>query len=74
MASPQVCGLGATVLQLNPHLTPAQLQLKLTNLASNNVLYTTNSGTDYSDNRSLLNAPNKLLYTTFNSSNVLSVT
>jgi subtilisin family serine protease len=74
MASPQVCGLGATVLQLNPHLTPAQLQLKLTNLASNNVLYTTNSGIDYADNRSLLNAPNKLLYTPFNSSNVLSVT
>jgi subtilisin family serine protease len=72
MASPQVCGLGATVLQLNPHLTPAQLQLKLTNLASNNVLYTTNSGIDYADNRSLLNAPNKLLYTPFNSSNVLS--
>lgn len=74
MASPQVCGLGATVLQLNPHLTPAQLQLKLTNLASNNVLYTTNSGIDYADNRSLLNAPNKLLYTPFNSSNVLSAT
>ena len=74
MASPQVCGLGATVLQLNPHLTPAQLQLKLTNLASNNVLYTTNSGIDYADNRSLINAPNKLLYTPFNSSNVLSVT
>ena len=72
MASPQVCRLGATVLQLNPYLTPAQLQLKLTNLASNNVLYTTNSGIDYADNRSLLNAPNKLLYTPFNSSNVLS--
>ena len=72
MASPQVCGAGATILQLKPGLTPAQLQLKLTNLASNNVLYTTNSGTDYADNRSLLNAPNKLLYTPFNSSNVLS--
>ena len=72
MASPQVCGLGATILQLNPHLTPAQLQLKLTNLASNNVLYTTNSGTDYADNRSLLNAPNRLLYTPFNSGIVLS--
>ena len=72
MASPQVCGLGATILQLNPHLTPAQLRLKLTNLASNNALYTTNSGTDYNDNRSLLNAPNKLLYTPFNSGIVLS--
>jgi len=72
MASPQVCGLGATILQLNPHLTPAQLQQKMTNLASNDALYSTASGTDYNNNRSLLNAPNKLLYTPFNSGIVLS--
>ena len=72
MASPQVCGLGATILQLNPHLTPEQLQLKLKNLATNNVISTTNSGTDYQNNRSLLDAPNKLLYTPFNVSNVLT--
>jgi len=72
MASPQVCGLGATVLQLNPHLTPAQLHQKMTNLASNNVLHSTSSSIDYNDTRSLVGAPNKLLYTPFNSSNVLS--
>lgn len=72
MASPQVCGVGATILQLNPHLTPEQLQLKLKNLATDNVISTTNSGTDYQNNRSLLDAPNKLLYTPFNSSNVLT--
>jgi len=74
MASPQVCGLGATILELNPHLTPAQLQQKITNLATNDALYSTASGTDYNDNRSLLNAPNKLLYTPFNSGIVLSAT
>jgi len=72
MASPQVCGVGATILQINPHLTPAQLQLKLKNLATDNVIYTTSSGIDYQNNRSLLDAPNKLLYTPFNSSNVLT--
>jgi hypothetical protein len=72
MASPQVCGLGATILQLNPHLTTAQLQQKMTNLAPNDVLHSTSSGIDYNDNRSLLDAPNKLLYTPFNSSFVLS--
>ena len=43
MASPQVCGLGATILQLNPYLTTAQLQQKMTNLASNDVLHSTSS-------------------------------
>jgi len=73
MASPQVCGLGATILQLNPHLTPAQLQQKMTNLATIDPLRDGGStGTNYNDNRSLLNAPNKLLYTPFNSGIVLS--
>jgi hypothetical protein len=72
MASPQVCGLGATILEVNPHLTPAQLQQKMTNLATDGPLRSTGSGTDYYDTRSLLNAPNKLLYTPFNSGIVLS--
>lgn len=72
MASPQVCGAAATILQLKPGLTPEQLQLKMTNLASKDKLLTTSSGTDYADNRSLLNAPNRLLYTPFNSGIVLS--
>ena len=72
MASPQVCGLGATVLQLNPHLTPAQLLQKVTNLATDDMLHSTSLNNDYNDTRSLLGSNNKLLYTPFNSGNVLS--
>ena len=67
MASPQVCGLGATILELNPHLTPAQLQQKMTNLATDNMLYSTSLNNDYNDTRSLLDSDNKFLNTPFNS-------
>ena len=72
MASPQVCGVGATILQLNPHLTPAQLQQKMTKLATVNMLRSTASDTDYNDTRSLLNSPNRMLHTPFNSQFPLS--
>ena len=72
MASPQVCGVGATILQLNPHLTPAQLQEKMTNLATGNMLRSTASNTDYNDTRSLVGSSNKFLHTPFNSQFPLS--
>jgi len=67
MASPQVCGLGATILQTNPHLTPTQLKEKMTNMATDDLLYSTSSDTDYNDTRSLLGSNNKFLNTPFNS-------
>jgi subtilisin family serine protease len=67
MASPQVCGLGATILELNPHLTPAQLLQKMTNLATDDMLHSTSLNNDYNDTRSLLGSNNKFLNTPFNS-------
>ena len=67
MASPQVCGLGATILELNPHLTPAQLLQKMTNLATDDMLHSTSLNNDYNDTRSLLDSSNKFLNTPFNS-------
>ena len=73
MAAPQVCGLGATILELNPHLTPTQLKQKMVNLATNNALYSTGNDDDYTNDRTLNDAPNKILYTPFNSSTSLSI-
>ena len=67
MASPQVCGLAATVLQLSPHLTPAQLKQKMTNMATDDSLHTTSLNNDYANKRSLLGSANKFLNTPFNS-------
>ena len=39
MASPQVCGLGACILQLEPYHTPASLKEKISNLASEDKIY-----------------------------------
>ena len=69
MASPQVCGVLAGFLQLNPGVTPAQLKAWATNTASvSNVIY--NSGnvnlSDFLDNRSTLSTKNKFLYFPFN--------
>lgn len=69
MASPQVCGVLAGFLQLNPGVTPAQLKAWATNAASvSNVIY--NSGnvnlSDFLDNRSTLSTKNKFLYFPFN--------
>ena len=38
MASPQVCGVGALILQANPHMTPAQLKAFIEGQASTNKL------------------------------------
>lgn len=69
MASPQVCGVLAGFLQLNPGVTPAQLKAWTTNTASvSNVIY--NSGnvnlSDFLNNRSTLSTKNKFLYFPFN--------
>jgi subtilisin family serine protease len=64
MASPQVCGVGALLLQLNPKLTPQQLKQRILNL-STNVVYTTGLDNDYTDNRSISNGIPRFLYHKF---------
>jgi subtilisin family serine protease len=76
MASPQVCGIGALVLQVNPHMTPAQLKTFLHNQAQSGKLredpnYSTwtiansNYKSSTSDGRYLQGAPDRYLYSPF---------
>jgi subtilisin family serine protease len=66
MAAPQVCGVGALYLQMNPGINPGQMKTWLTNTAKvTSVIYTTNTSNDYTTTRSLLGAPNKFLYNPF---------
>jgi subtilisin family serine protease len=65
MASPQVAGVAALVLQLNPSYTPAQIKTSLLNSAGS-VLYTTGNTNDYSNTRSLLGSSQKILYANYN--------
>jgi len=67
MASPQVCGLGACILQLEPYHTAASLKQKIRNLASQDKIFSTGQDDDYTNTRSILDSANKLLYTPFNS-------
>lgn len=73
MASPQVCGVGALFLQLNPHSTPAQLKNAIINNSYTAGLYT---GTvdDYDDQNNLLGGNNRILFNPFNSSIQFSIT
>jgi hypothetical protein len=73
MAAPQVCGLGALYLQLNPKLTPAELKVKL--LADTTaVVYSTGLDNDYTDNRSISNGIPRFMYQKFNSPNPYEMT
>lgn len=66
MAAPQVCGLGALVLQLNPGLTPANLKnWFVTKAVSNSVIYTSNVDNDYTNTRSLMGGYSRFLYNPF---------
>jgi subtilisin family serine protease len=65
MATPQVAGVVALVLQLNPSYTPAQVRTSLINNAGS-VLYSTGLTNDYSNTRSLLGSAQKILYANYN--------
>lgn len=65
MASPQVCGLGALILQLEPSYTPAQLKQKIIKM-SKPVLYSTGSISDYTNDRSIQGSQNRFIYNPYN--------
>ena len=68
MASPQVAGVLALWLQVNPNASPAQGLSFINNSAKTAQIYqTAGSGVDYIDTRSLLNSPNRFLFNKFNS-------
>jgi len=66
MASPQVCGMAALYLQIEPGVTPAQLKTWVTDQAKENQLHSTGLTADYTDSRSILGSANKFLFNPFN--------
>lgn len=64
MASPQVCGLGALILQMEPKLTPAKLRERIF-LYSKTTLHSTGLDTDYTNSRSIKGSENRMLYNPF---------
>ena len=65
MATPQVAGVAALVLQLNPTYTPAQIRTSLLATAGSPI-YSTGLTNDYSNTRSLLGSSQKVLYSNYN--------
>jgi len=72
MASPQVCGLGALILEANPGATVEELKQFIVN-NSQNTLYTTGLDNDYGDYYSVHGGPPNALYNKFNSPNPLKI-
>ena len=73
MAAPQVAGVAALVLQLNPSYTPAQIKTSLLNTAGS-PLYTTGLTNDYSNTRSLLGSAQKILYANYSAVSTTTTT
>ena len=73
MASPQVAGVAALILQLNPTYTPAQVKTALLNSATATI-YTTGLNNDWTDTRSLQGGSQKFLYANYNSTEVTTTT
>jgi subtilisin family serine protease len=66
MAAPQVAGVAALLLELNPKWTPAQVKTFLLNTAGT-AIYSTGSDNDWSTNRSIKGGAAKVLANKFNS-------
>ncbi len=64
MASPQVAGVSAMILQLNPSYTPAQVKSALIAQATATI-YTTGLSNDWSDTRSLQGGSQRFLHANF---------
>ena len=66
MASPQIAGLCAQLLQAYPMATPAQIRTKVINNSTLNVLYDTGLSDDYAIPYTLHGGPNRYGYQPFN--------
>ena len=67
MAAPQVCGLGAIYLQLNPGVSPKELKKWfVTKAVSNATIYTSGLSNDYTNTRSLMGGNTRFLFNPFN--------
>lgn len=66
MASPNVAGIVAQLLQVYPGETPAQIRQRVIDLSTKDVLYTTGLPTDYATLNALHGAPNRYAYYEYN--------
>lgn len=66
MASPNVAGLAAQLLQIWPTATPAQIRQKIIDVSATNVLYDTGLSTDYTNYNSLHGSVNRFAYQPYN--------
>lgn len=73
MATPQVAGVCALLLEANPKLTPAQVRSALLANAGT-ALYDTGLDNDWTNNRSLKGGSVRFLYNKFNSEKTFSAT
>jgi subtilisin family serine protease len=71
MASPQVAGVAALLLQINPKLTPTEVKNRLINSTTDSV-FSTGLDNDYTDDRSISNGTPRFLYQIFNGANPFS--
>jgi len=69
MASPQVCGVLACMLEANPSYTPDQAKQWIINNSTKGLLFDTGSGTSYNTAYSLVGGNNRILFNPFNKSN-----
>jgi subtilisin family serine protease len=65
MAAPQIAGLGALYLQINPGATPLELKTWVLSQAKTNKIYSSGVDTDYTNTRSLLGSANKFAFQPF---------
>jgi subtilisin family serine protease len=73
MAAPQVAGLGACILQLNPSYTPEQLQTFVFDNSSKGLLNESNNQYDYTNSNAILGSVNRYLFQPFNNPYVLQI-
>lgn len=74
MASPQVCGVLACFLQINPTATAQDCKNWLSNFSQSVMNIGDGTGTDYTNYNSTQGGDNKFLYMPYNSASVLTIT
>lgn len=73
MASPQIAGLVATYGEILPKATPAQQKAWVTTSAKEQLDVNGNTGTDYTNYRSLMGGTNAYAHQPYNNANVLTI-
>jgi len=74
MASPNIAGLAAQLLQVYPTATPAQIRQKIIDTSTVGVLYDAGSPSDYSNSQILHGGPNRVGYQALNTADSGGIT